>query len=351
MCLFFQKYGMIVLAGLILVGLVSSQPQEEATASVGTDWHVSVWYPSSEAGGGFESIEANQDLIDEVNPFWYTPAPDGTLIVTVEAENEAELAAWREANLLILPSIFGSVPDVIGESLRDVHIAAIVETVTRMNYDGIDIDYEGFPSNTRDDFSLFIERLAQELHALGKLLSVTVHAKTDDVNAWDAALAQDWERLAAVADHFKIMTYDYTNRNEPPGSISPPAWVLDVLTYSETVTDLSKVQMGLHFYGYTWQRGTPPATTTAWTGIQTYIENFELPIERDVASQEAFIDFKITGLPRQVVYFADPIGLEFKLAQVQEQFPHLGGVAIWGVGGEHPGLWDVLQEYSTVSHD
>jgi len=340
-----QKYWAVVLLGLMIVGLLSSHAQDNDTASVETDWHISVWYPSSEADGGLESIEAYQDLIDEVNPFWYTPAPDGSLIANAEAENGEQLAAWRDADLLILPSIFGSVPDVIGEALRETHIQAIVETVSSMNYDGIDIDYEGFPANTREDFSLFIEGLAQELQALDKLLSVTVHAKTDDVNAWDAALAQDWERLAAVADRFKIMTYDYTNRNEPPGPISPPAWVLDVLTYAETVTDLSKVQMGLHFYAYTWQRGTPPATTTAWSSIHSYIENLDVTVERDPASQEAFVDFKITGLPRQVVYFADPIGLEFKLEQVQEQFPNLGGVAIWGIGGEHPALWGVLQEY------
>ncbi|MCA9913871.1 MAG: hypothetical protein KC496_11005 [Anaerolineae bacterium] len=341
-----RKCWKFVFIGLLLIIMVSVQAQENATDTMERDWRVSVWYPSSESGGGFESIVANQDLIEEVNPFWYTPAPDGHLIATAEAENEAQLAAWREARLLILPSIFASVPDIIGEPIRDVHIAAIVETVTRMDYDGIDIDYEGFPAATREDFSLFVEGLAQELQAIDKLLSVTVHAKTDDVNAWDAALAQDWQRLAAVADRFKIMTYDYTNRNEPPGPISPPDWVLDVLTYAETVTDLSKVQMGLHFYGYTWQRGTPPATATAWSGIQTYIENFDLVIERDLASQEAFIDFKIVGLPRQVVFFADPVGLAYKLEQVQAQFPNLGGVAIWGIGGEHPELWHVLREYS-----
>jgi len=127
--------------------------------------------------------------------------------------------------------------------------------------------------------------------------------------------------------------------------------VLEVLTYAEHVAqtngdDLSKVYLGLHFYGYSWQRGTPPATTVAYAGIKNYLENFNLEVNRDPADMEAFIDFKVTGLPRQVVYFADPDGLEFKLAHIREQFASIGGVAIWGIGGEHPEIWDTLRTFT-----
>ncbi|MCU0480408.1 MAG: glycosyl hydrolase family 18 protein [Anaerolineae bacterium] len=310
-------------------------------------WCVSVWYPSSDADGGYESILANADLIDEVNAFWYTPAPDGSLIVLPDAENADELREWREAGLTVIPSIFGSVPDVIGEALRDTHIRAIVDTVLRMDYDGIDIDYEGFPASTREDFVLFITGLSDALHAENKLLSVTVHAKTDE-GIWEGARAQDWTRLMPPADIFRIMTYDYTNRNEDPGPISPPAWVLDVLAYAESINpDLSKVRMGIHFYGYSWLRGKAPATTVAYAGIQNYIASFNLEVQRDADDMEAYIDFKVTGLPRQVVYFADPIGLGYKLGLVRQQFPTLGGISIWGIGGEHPELWDVIRENMT----
>lgn len=310
-------------------------------------WCVSVWYPSSDAEGGYEGIIENSDLIQVVNAFWYTPAPDGSLIVLPEAENTDELTAWREAGLLIIPSIFGSVPDVIGANLRETHINAIVDTVLRMDYDGIDIDYEGFPASTRDDFSLFVEGLSEALRAEDKIVSITVHAKTDE-GVWEGARAQDWTRIIPASDIFSIMTYDYTNRNEPPGPISPTAWVLDVLAYAQSIMgdDMSKLRMGIHFYGYSWQRGTPPATTVAYSGIQNYLTNFDLEIQRNPDDMEAYIDFKITGLPRQVVYFADPIGLQFKLEAVAQAYPTIGGLAIWGIGGEHPELWDVIREYT-----
>lgn len=310
-------------------------------------WCVSVWYPSSDHPGGAETLLANVPTISEVNPFWYSPLPDGQLLAHEGSEDAAMLSAWREAGLLIVPSIFSSIFNMLEtEELRAIHVAAIVDTVERMDYDGIDLDYEGFPLSTREPFSLFSEALAEALHANGRLLSITVHAKVDDINAWESARAQDWERLAPVSDIFRIMTYDYTNRNEPPGPIAPTVWVKDVLAYAESLTDLERVRMGLHFYGYTWQRGNPPAMTVAWASISNYIDRFELEFTRNSDDMEAMLDFKLTGLPRQVVVIADPIGLDFKLRQIAEEFPSLGGVAIWGIGGEHPDLWGVLDPYT-----
>lgn len=335
----------LLLIGVLLWNIGPVNAGDEVKA----EWCISVWYPSSEFPGGMDAITNPAHGVDEVHAFWYMPAPDGSLIVLPVAENEAEIAAWREAGQLIIPSIFGSVPDVITPRLRDAHIQAIVETVVRMDYDGIDIDYEGFPASTRDDFSDFVEALSVALHAEGRILSVTVHAKVNE-GVYEGALAQDWHRLIPAADKFKLMTYDYTSRNRPPGPIGPVHWILEVLAYTQSVLDevgedMDKVYLGLHFYGYSWQRGTPPATTVAYSGIQHYLENFSLEIQRDPEDMEAFIDFKITGLPRQVVYFADPVGLAHKLEQVQAHYPDLGGVAIWGIGGEHPDLWETLHAF------
>src|SRR5690606_18117782 len=114
---------------------------------------------------------------------------------------------------------------------------------------------------------------------------------------------QDWERLAPAVDIFTLMTYDYTSRNEPPGPIAPPDWVIDVLTYAESVTDLSKVRMGLHFYGYSWLRGRPPATTVTWAAAQRLIASFAPEVIRE--GDEARIDLDVRGLPDQTIYFAD----------------------------------------------
>lgn len=310
-------------------------------------WCVSVWYSPSIQIGGDASIETNLNQIHEINPFWYTPLPDGT--ISADGEDLAQVQAWREAGMTVIPTIFASLWQVIQAPLRDQHIENIIALVEDKNYDGIEIDYEGFDPSTREDFSIFIEQLAEKLHANNRLLAIAVHAKTTDEGAWGGAAAQDWERLAAAVDIFKIMTYDYTNRNEPPGPIAPVLWVNDVLDYAETITDLSKVRMGLPFYGYSWQRGRPPAITVSWESTQNWVTSFEQDIIREPEHMEARIDLDVRGLPKQTVYMADAVSLAYKMEMIIEAYPDLGGIAIWGIGGEDPANWDVLAQTTTLS--
>lgn len=333
------------LIGLLLFALsVPVMAQDDAG-----QWCVSVWYPSSEEPGGFDSIAANIDLVDVVNPFWYTPKADGSLIILPEAENDAQLSVLRDADRLIIPAIFSSISSMIeDETTRAAHVAHIVELVERMDYDGIDIDYEGFGRHTREPFALFVEELAAALHDNDRLLSVTVHPKTEDISPYDAAYAQDWQRIADAADILQIMTYDYTNRNEPPGPISPPEWMSDVIAYAATVTDLQNVRLGIPFYGYSWQRGTPPATTVSYQSIQRWVQSFDPEIVRDPAIMEMTIDLKVPGLPRQTISMNDAESVAYKIERVLADHPELGGVAIWGVGGEDPAVWDALREFDAA---
>lgn len=322
---------------LLLPGLV--------IAGQGTvpSWCVAVWHPSPGTTGGDESIRVNRDVLDVVHPFWYSPRADGTIYAHPGLENPQQIIEWRDQGLIIIPSIPSSVFEMLlPAASRSFHVQQIAELVETNGYDGIDIDYEGFPASTRDDFSAFIEELSAELHARGKLLTIAVHAKTDDTGSWSGAAAQDWARLAPAVDVFSIMTYDYTSRDKPPGPISPTPWVLDVLAYAASVLDLSKVHLGLPFYGYSWQRNRPPATTISWTSIQPLIASFKLNVQRDPGG-DAYVELNTRGLPRQTFYFADSAALEYKLEQVVAAYPALGGVAIWGIGGEDPANWDILR--------
>ena len=331
-----------ILAAFLAIFWLAGPWLAAAQDDAGRSWCVSVWYPSSDHPGGLDSIIQNLDVIDEVNPFWYAASADGAVTSKTDAGNPDKLAAWRAAGLRVLPTIADASPFAIRDANRAAHIQTIFELVERMDYDGIDIDYEEFPLTTRDDFSAFVEDLAAQLHTNGRLLSIAVHAKTTDAPAWEGAAAQDWVRLSSAVDIFRIMTYDYHNSPGDPGPIGPPQWSSDVLAYAATVTDLSKVRLGLHFYGYRWQRGSVGATS--WESTERAIESFDLTVERDLLDMEAWVAVKVKGLPAQTIYFADAAGLAYKLDRLLTAYPGLGGVAIWGLGGEDPANWDVLRE-------
>ncbi|MCZ2096941.1 MAG: hypothetical protein LC121_11910, partial [Anaerolineae bacterium] len=129
-------------AGAQHVSIEDGAPLQQAnTQDDAPDWCVAVWYPSSEMPGGLDAIRANADLIGIVHPFWYAPLPDGTL-ETVDEDADL-LAEWRALDMTIIPTIrAGFWQQIVDPAVRAFHVEQIVALVERMDYDGIDIDYE-----------------------------------------------------------------------------------------------------------------------------------------------------------------------------------------------------------------
>jgi hypothetical protein len=328
--------------GLALALLSGSLTTAGAQAA---SWCVAVWHPSSDQPGGFETILANADVVDVVFPFWYTPDADGALLSRAGADWREQVAAWRSAGLVVMPSVFATHSGFLAEPRRSAHVAALLALVDENGYDGLDLDYEEFPLSTREPFSELVEALGAGLHARGKLLSVTVHAKTEaEPSSYPSAAAQDWPRLAAAADVFNVMTYDYTNRNEQPGPVAPRSWVANVVTYGLGAVGAGKLQLGLPFYGYVWKRGRPPAAATTWEATRRLIDQFKLDAAREPDSGELTAELDVTGLPRQTVYVSDALTLAGRLGDLDGRALATAGVAIWGVGGEDPAAWQVLRD-------
>lgn len=330
-----------LLAAVFAVLVIAPASAQEAEPS----FCVSAWFRSSEQPEGYDSLMSAADVVDIVHPMWYAPTDDGHVLAVNDSEDAAKLAAWREAGMLVIPSVFSTISLAIDTpEARALHVAELAAIAERMDYDGLDLDYEEFQARAREPFATFVEELAAALHANGRLLSVTVQAKTREPGNDPGSASQDWPRITAAADYINIMTYDYTGRNSDPGPISPTGWVVDVLSYADSITDLNTVHFGMPFYAYSWQRGNPPARTTTWASIQPWIETFNVEVTRLPESGEGFIDYKPRGLPRQVVVFNDAESVRARMEAVLAAHPDVGGVSIWGVGGEDPAVWDVLAD-------
>jgi spore germination protein YaaH len=292
-----------------------------------------------------ETLVNNSDVINEVNFFWYELRSDSSIRAYKHAEDENVLAEARAAGLRIVPSIMNGfsrerVANIIHDpERRAFHVQEILATVLEMEYDGIDIDYEGLYAEDRDAFSVFIEELAEALHAHDKLLSIAVHPKTDEDGEWGGPLAQDWARLGAVVDEFKIMTYDYHWAASEAGPISPVEWADTVIEYATTLVPPEKVYMGVHFYGYDW-RGESAESLT-WSGATAIAYVNEAEIHRD-ESNEAWFTYGFEN--GHTVYFADSLSVETKLKAVFERHPNIAGIAIWRLGEEDPDSWPVIRQ-------
>jgi spore germination protein YaaH len=309
-------------------------------------FQVSAWVPYWDGARVRTAFAAHVANLDEVNFFWYEVQPDGSLRAFPGAEDAALLAVARTQGLRVLPTVMNDFdgPRVAAiladEKTRTAHVSEVVALVERMDYDGVDVDYEALPAEARDDFSAFIEALADALHARGKLLSVAVHPKIDDKGTWDGPHAQDWARLGAAADAFKVLTYGYHWGASSPGPIAPLAWVNDVLTYAKQAVPAGKICIGLPFYGYDWaeQKGTG----LMWAAADGLIRQHRPTTRRDPSSGELYFSYR-TGEEQHTIYIPDATAIALKVRWARQTHPDIAGIAIWRLGSASPDHWAAIR--------
>ena len=232
------------------------------------------WLPYYSMKTYLPAVLNNADLIKEIMPFWYTLKYDGKTKKPVVADvyktaNPSvpitePLTALRNAGMTIIPTITDGTDQMILANLlakpvsRKQVVDAIVATVASQNYDGIDLDFEGFAfidpnttwKTTAPNWVLFIKELGAALHAQKKILSITTPYLFNPAEKQKGYFVYAWAEVAPHIDRLRIMTYDYTTSR--PGPIGPIEWIEKTVKYAVSVMPASKVYLGLPGYGKDW---------------------------------------------------------------------------------------------------
>jgi spore germination protein YaaH len=232
------------------------------------------WLPYYSMKTYLPAVLNNADLIKEIMPFWYTLKYDSKTkkpVVTdvYKTANPSvpitePLTALRNAGMTIIPTITDGTDQMILANLlaksvsRKQVVDAIVATVASQNYDGIDLDFEGFAfidpnttwKSTAPNWVLFIKELGVALHAQKKILSITTPYLFNPAEKQKGYFVYAWAEVAPHIDRLRIMTYDYSTSR--PGPIGPISWVEKTVEYAVSIMPASKVYLGLPGYGKDW---------------------------------------------------------------------------------------------------
>lgn len=232
------------------------------------------WLPYYSMKTYLPAVLSNADLIKEIMPFWYTLKYDGKTkkAVITDVYKPANpsipitepLTALRNAGMTIIPTISDGTDEMVLANLlakpvsRKQVIDAIVATVASQNYDGIDLDFEGFAfidsnttwKTTAPNWVLFVKELSAALHTEKKILSITTPYLFNPAEAQKGYYVYAWAQIAPFIDRLRIMTYDYSTSR--PGPIGPIAWTEKTVKYAISIMPASKVYLGLPGYGKDW---------------------------------------------------------------------------------------------------
>ena len=348
------------------------------------------WIPYYGMSTSLPTAVANADLIQEVMPFWYTlklnaktKAPyildlytPGNPSVAIDVP----LATMRNSGFKIIPTITDGTDKLVLAKLlaksadRSAIIKAITDLVQAQNYDGIDLDFEGFAfvdgnqtwSSTKPNWVIFVKELSAALHAKGKLLSITspVHFALTEKQKGYTVYA--WAEIAQHIDRLRIMTYDYSTSK--PGPIGPIAWVERTINYAISVMPAAKVYLGLAGYGRDWVTkvdGICPANVakvvsptakaatfvmrnaaalaTTYGAVPTYNEQYQ---EATFTYQKTYNGNNASGqatscTATRIAWYQNPASYLVR-AQLVAKY-RLGGVAEWTMGMEEQAATDAIR--------
>ncbi|MBK9741242.1 MAG: hypothetical protein IPO93_17535 [Actinobacteria bacterium] len=370
---------------------------------------VSAWLPywmtSPANPQGVNSAVANAALFTDVSPFWYSATAKAGGGITVRFNpsfsNGAANAGWamgqlKGAGLTVLPSIAdgsgkGRMAATLADpGLRGAHVADIVALVVSNGYDGIDLDYETFAFSdgssswaaTQPNWTAFVAELGAALHAQGKLLAVTIPPPCttggtcgDRSGYWVYNLTG----IAPSVDRIRIMAYDYHVGSIGP--IAPMPWVRSIVSYSASVMDPAKLQIGVPTYGRAWTRKTasganqttgtcPSSSSSAYKSLtsSTSVSDANIPallasvgvaptdVQWSEVDQENWVyyDKKLnwtdssgaaqTCTAKRVLWWVGPQAVLARTQLVGEF--GLSAAAYWTVGGEDPAQWPLIAAYA-----
>jgi spore germination protein YaaH len=377
-----KKIDMKKLAPLVAL-IIAISTLVSLPASAGTQprkiW--SGWIPYYSMKTALPAAIANADLVREVMPFWYTLKYNGAQKLAVVTDLYAPanpsvpisipLTTMRNAGFTIIPTITDGTSELVLSKLmanptsRTQIVNAITNLVMTNNYDGIDLDFEGFAfvdknttwSTTRPHWIAFVKELSGVLKSRNKLLSVSTPYLYNPAEAQKGYFVYAWADIAPYIDRLRIMTYDYSVSK--PGPIGPLAWTEKTIKYAVSIMPASKVYIGIPGYGRDWVtqvNGTCPVEVAKVVKVGAKAATFVLrdaaalaqsygaiPVYNEVFGEANFTYNKVyTGLTAaglattctatRTVWYQDARSFTSRVGFVSKY--RLGGLAQWTFGME-----------------
>ncbi|MFC1780376.1 glycosyl hydrolase family 18 protein [Patescibacteria group bacterium] len=299
-----------------------------------------VWWDQDE---GFDSIQEYAKYMYSVSPFWYELDVEGNITNFSGAEDSEIVKYLQDNDIKIIPIIsneFIAEPlasIIADETKKSDHISDILAIAN--DYDGISMNYENLDEADKNNYTLFVKELAEELHKENKLLSVHLHAKTEEPGTWNGPMGQDWEELGKVCDKLKIMAYDYHWSTSEAGAIAPSSWVEEVIQHALELIPKEKIYLGIPLYGYNWIGEVGQGVT--YTEAITLSELNNATVQVDTETTSPYFTYTDSENNDHEVWFENSASTKKKI-DLAKQY-ELGGVDFWRLGGEDNEMWEELE--------
>lgn len=221
---------------------------------------------------------------------------------------------------------------LINERARGNLIANIVDTITEMGYEGVNIDFEFILSEDRDNFTQFVGDVTTAVNELGYEVTVDLAPKTSSTQSGLLYEGKDYMGLGNTSNRAFVMTYEWGYTYGPAMAVAPINKVRQVLEYAITQIPSEKISMGIPNYGYDFTqpyvRGESKAKTIGNIEAVNIAINNNSIIMFDEISKTPFFSYVEDNVTHEV-WFEDARSIWEKYKLIKEY--NLYGFGCWQI--------------------
>ncbi|SEO79694.1 glycosyl hydrolase family 18 protein [Propionispora vibrioides] len=296
----------------------------------------------------FKAMSQHTDTINTIAPFWATLQSNGTVKDRGGNDHASVVKFAKQNNIPTLLLVNNAKQEkseipihtiLANPALRTKSIDSMEAYIKQYGLDGINVDFEMVPAQDRDNLSAFMKELYNRLHPQGYVVSIDVFPKQNEDN--DVAAAYDYAALAQYADKIMIMTYDNHGVWSGAGPIADIGWVEKSLQYALQYIPKNKLYLCVPGYGYDWS--SKGVESIEYAPAMALAEKYNADIVWDDKAKAPHFDYTAADGTSHQVWFENSKSLSYKLDLVNKY--DIAGAALWKLGEEDPGYWQVFKEH------
>ncbi len=290
--------------------------------------------------GSAQSLRRHVNDLDWVIPGWVSvTGPKHNITVF---DDTAGRAALNEATRrpLILPMIqnalqgkwdsSGMAAMLHDPALRKQFLDKLVPWLLANHAGGAFFDFEQLPPSAQADYRTFLAEANTRFDEHGWVIAMA--APVGD-RSWDLPA------YARIVDRVFLMAYDEHEDSGDPGPIASQAWFAREVADAARGVPASKLVVTIGNYGYDWHPGGSADPTTVEDAWKAARDSGEMPTFDKVSGNSTFAYEDDDG-QKHTVWFLDAASAYNQIAFLRRG--GIGGVALWRLGAEDPGLWSIF---------
>ena len=197
---------------------------------------------------------------------------------------------------------------------------------------GAFFDFEELSPRGQADYRAFLAETKARFVKRNWVIGIAVPVgEADGEHGWNIPA------FARVVDRVFLMAYDEHEISGDAGPIASQQWFEQSIARAARGVPRAKLVVAIGNYAYDWHDGSgePLAIDEAWQAAR---ESGEVPVFDKASGNSGFAYEE--GTSRHVVWMLDAASAYNQMRFLQRA--GLGGVAVWRLGAEDPGLWSVF---------